>query len=46
MSDKSKRIGAAIIDIEQDMNGAFANKTITQENLKLMLDESADLWPT
>jgi hypothetical protein len=44
MSDKAKSIGEAIIDIEQDMNGAFANKTITQENLKLMLDKSADLY--
>jgi hypothetical protein len=26
------------------MDGAFANKTITQENLKLMLDKSADLY--
>jgi hypothetical protein len=34
----------AIIDIEQDMDGAFANKTITEENLKSMLDKSADLY--
>jgi hypothetical protein len=44
MSNNAKIIGAAIIDIEQDMDGAFANKTITQENLKLMLDKSADLY--
>jgi hypothetical protein len=44
MSDKAKSIGAAIIDIEQDMDGAFANKTITEENLKLMLDKSADVY--
>ena len=44
MSNIAKSIGAAIIDIEQDMDGAFANKTITQENLKLMLDKSADLY--
>ena len=44
MSNNAKSIGAAIIDIEQDMDGAFANKTITQENLKLMLDKSADLY--
>jgi len=44
MSNNAKSIGAVIIDIEQDMDGAFANKTITQENLKLMLDKSADLY--
>ena len=44
MSSKAKSMGAAIIDIEQDMDGAFANKTITEENLKLMLDKSADLY--
>jgi hypothetical protein len=44
MSNKAKSIGAAIIDIEQDMDGAFANKTITEEDLKLMLDKSADLY--
>ena len=44
MSDKAKSIGVAIIDIEQGMDGAFANKTITEENLKLMLDKSADLY--
>ena len=44
MSNKAKSIGAAIIDIEQDMDEGFANKTITQENLKLMLDKSADLY--
>jgi hypothetical protein len=44
MSSKAKDIGAAIIDIEYDMDGAFANKTITEENLKLMLDKSADLY--
>jgi hypothetical protein len=44
MSNKAKSIGAAIIAIEQDMDEAFANKTITQENLKLMLDKSADLY--
>lgn len=44
MSNIAKSIGAAIIDIEQDMDGAFANNTITQENLKLMLDRSADLY--
>jgi hypothetical protein len=44
MSDKAKSIGAAIIDIEQGMDVAFANKTITEENLKLMLDKSADLY--
>ena len=44
MSNNAKSIGAAIIDIEQDMDGAFANKTITQENLKLMLDKSADVY--
>jgi hypothetical protein len=44
MSNIAKSIGAAIIAIEQDMDGAFANNTITQENLKLMLDKSADLY--
>ena len=44
MSNKAKSIGAAIIAIEQDMDEAFANKTITQENLKLMLDKSGDLY--
>ena len=44
MFNKAKSIGAAIIAIEQDMDEAFANKTITQENLKLMLDKSADLY--
>ena len=44
MSNIAKSIGAAIIDIEQDMDGAFANNTITEENLKLMLDRSAELY--
>ena len=44
MSNDAKSIGAAIVDIEQDMDGAFANKTITEENLKSMLDKSADLY--
>jgi hypothetical protein len=44
MSNKTKSIGIAIIAIEHDMDRAFANKTITEENLKLMLDKSADLY--
>lgn len=44
MSNNAKSIGAAIIDAERDMDRAFDNKTITQENLKLMLDKSADLY--
>lgn len=44
MSNNAKSIGAAIIDTEQQMDRAFDNKTITQENLKLMLDKSADLY--
>jgi hypothetical protein len=44
VSNDAKSIGAAIIDIEQEMDGVFANKTITEENLKLMLDKSADLY--
>jgi hypothetical protein len=44
MSITAKSVGSAIIAIEQDMDEAFANKTITQENLKLMLDKSADLY--
>jgi hypothetical protein len=44
MSNKAKGIGAAIIAIEQDMDRGFANKTITKENLKLMVDKSADLY--
>jgi hypothetical protein len=44
MSNKAKSIGAAIIAIEHDMDRAFANKTITEENLELMLYKSADLY--
>jgi Spy/CpxP family protein refolding chaperone len=44
MSGKAKSIGAGIIAIEQDMDRAFANKTITQEKLKQMLDKSAELY--
>ena len=44
MSSKAKSIGAAIIAVEQDIDRGFANKTITEENLKLMLDNSADLY--
>jgi hypothetical protein len=44
MSNNAKSIGAAIIDTERDMDRAFNDKTITQENLKLMLDKSADLY--
>ncbi len=44
MSTNAKSIGAAIIDTEREMDQAFNNKTITQENLKLMLDKSADLY--
>jgi hypothetical protein len=44
MSNKAKSIGVAIIAIEHDMDRAFANKTITEENLKSMLDKSADLY--
>jgi hypothetical protein len=44
MSNKAKGIGAAIIAIEHDMNRVFANKTITEEYLNLMLDKSARLY--
>lgn len=44
MSTNAKSIGAAIIAVEQDIDRSFANKTITEENLKLMLDKSADLY--
>jgi hypothetical protein len=44
MSNKAKSIGAAIIAIEQDMDTAYANKTITEEELRLMLDKSADFY--
>ncbi len=44
MSTNAKSIGAAIINTEREMDQAFNNKTITQENLKLMLDKSADLY--
>ncbi len=44
MSSNAKSIGTAIIAVEQDVDGAFANKTITQKNLKLILDKSADLY--
>lgn len=43
MSRNAKRIGAAFIAIEQDIDREFDNKTITEE-LKLMLDKSADLY--
>jgi len=44
MSSKAKSIGASIIAVEQDIDRGFANKTITEENLRLMLDNSADLY--
>lgn len=44
MSNNAKRIGSAIIVIEQDMDEAFANKTITEENLIALLDKSANLY--
>jgi hypothetical protein len=44
MSSKAKSIGGAIIAIEEDMNSAFDNRTMTQGNLKLMLDKNADLY--
>src|ERR687898_987738 len=44
MSNNAKNIGVAIIALERDMDRALANKTITEENLKLMLDKSADLY--
>lgn len=44
MSNTAKSIGAAIIAIEQDIDEAFANRTITQENLYLILDKSANLY--
>ncbi len=44
MSSSAKSIGGAIIDTEHQIDGAFANKTIIQENLKFMLDKSADLY--
>jgi hypothetical protein len=44
MSSNAKSIGGAIIAIEQDIDREFANKTITEEKLKLMLDKSADLY--
>ncbi|MDQ5860056.1 MAG: hypothetical protein M3278_03695 [Thermoproteota archaeon] len=44
MSNNAKSIGSAIIAIEQDMDEAFANKTITEENLIALLDKSANLY--
>jgi hypothetical protein len=44
MSHKAKAIGAKIIAIEHDMDKAFANKTITEQGLKLLIDNSADLY--
>lgn len=44
MSNNAKSIGSAIIAIEQDMDEAFANKTITEENLIAMLDKSANFY--
>jgi hypothetical protein len=44
MSSDAKSIGETIIAVEQQMDREFANKTITQENLKLLLDKSADLY--
>jgi hypothetical protein len=44
MSNKAKGIGSAIISIEYNMDRAFANKTITEENLNLMLDKSTKLY--
>lgn len=44
MSNNAKSIGSTIIDIEQDMDEAFANKTITEENLLALLDKSANLY--
>ena len=44
MSNNAKSIGSAIIAVEQDMDKAFANKTITEENLIALLDKSANLY--
>jgi len=44
MSINAKSIGPAIIAVEQDMDEAFANKTITGENLIALLDKSANLY--
>lgn len=44
MSNRAKSTGAAIIAIEQDTDTGFANKKITEENLKLMLDNSVNLY--
>jgi hypothetical protein len=44
MSNKAKSVGSAIMSLEQNMDEAFANKTMTIENRKLMLDKSADIY--
>jgi Spy/CpxP family protein refolding chaperone len=44
MSNNAKSIGSAIIAVEQDMDEAFANKTITEEDLIALLDKSANLY--
>jgi hypothetical protein len=41
MSNKAKRTGAEIMAIEDDIDRVFANKSITEEKLKLVVDNCA-----
>jgi Spy/CpxP family protein refolding chaperone len=44
MNNEAKAIGAQIIAVEKEMNEAFSNKTITEEELRMLLEISADLY--
>jgi hypothetical protein len=44
MFRKAKVLGAKIIVVERDMDKAFANKAITEQGLKLLVENSADLY--
>jgi Spy/CpxP family protein refolding chaperone len=44
MNNEAKAIGAQIIAVEKEMNEAFSNKTITEEELRMLLEIGADLY--
>jgi Spy/CpxP family protein refolding chaperone len=44
MNKQAKAIGAQIIAVEKEMNEAFSNKTITEDELRMLLERSADLY--
>jgi Spy/CpxP family protein refolding chaperone len=44
MNNEAKAIGTQIIAVEKEMNEAFSNKTITEEELRMLLEISADLY--